>query len=254
MYKITLQNKDFFPDDLSFGQLTNNLEHPVILIANIDNFNFEDKQMFNKLYKEEKKNAKSIKFEKSRKTYILAHFLNHYFLQLHHFNHREKTEYQLTDRGKPYFKNKKNICFNISHSNNIVALAYFNQDLGVDIEHIKNSKTQIELVSKRFFSFNENNQIFDDHELFYKFWTKKEAVIKAVGCGITDEITNIETSSKVNEVFLEDDYFKECNNKELFIWSWRVEKYYLSLCSLKSFNKVNLVEVFKKDINYATSS
>lgn len=102
----------------------------------------------------------------------------------------------LTDRnGKPYIENCP-IHFNISHCKNVIACAFSEKEIGIDIEKIKPIPLN---VLKRFFSEKEQEfvlgktQNYDfsvDYntpeilERFYKIYTLKEAICKKSGVGI----------------------------------------------------------------------
>lgn len=88
---------------------------------------------------------------------------------------------KLTEDGKPFLENS-NIRFNISHSGALVGCAITKiSDIGIDIE--KTDPVQIEnfryqMTAAEWTSINKS----DDPLLhFYKYWTQKEAVIKAGG-------------------------------------------------------------------------
>ncbi len=102
----------------------------------------------------------------------------------------------LTDKnGKPYIENC-DIHFNISHCGNIIAYAFSNEEIGIDIEKIKPVSFS---VAKRFFTLdeqkyvfgfvptNEDFKLFNDSrtfEKFYSIYTLKEAICKKSGIGI----------------------------------------------------------------------
>lgn len=77
-------------------------------------------------------------------------------------------EYQ---NGKPFFKSRE-ICFSISHSNNIVLVAFNNRNIGVDVEYMRPRDYQ--KIMKRYDCMDENIT----KEGFYRFWTLHEAEIK----------------------------------------------------------------------------
>ena len=75
----------------------------------------------------------------------------------------------IVENNKPKFKNS-DLYFNISHSNNVVAVAFDDMSLGLDVEYIK---------ERDFKSLLERYNIdSDDKNLFYQFWTEYEASIK----------------------------------------------------------------------------
>jgi len=75
-------------------------------------------------------------------------------------------------------KNKKpclednRVCFSISHSKNIVMVAFYNHNIGVDIEYMK--KRNYSKIFKYYGLVDKT----PDKKNFYKFWTELEAGIK----------------------------------------------------------------------------
>lgn len=86
------------------------------------------------------------------------------------------------DSGKPIFKNEE-IYFNISHSNDLVGVVISNKGVvGLDIEQFRKFE-QVE-SSFSFFSKVEQAVILeasDPNQKLIEFWSKKEALVKAVG-------------------------------------------------------------------------
>ncbi len=82
----------------------------------------------------------------------------------------KNTEIEYQNR-KPFFKSKE-ICFSISHSNNIVLAAFNNRNIGVDVEFMR--PRDYKKIMKRYDCMDENIT----KEGFYRFWTLHEAEIK----------------------------------------------------------------------------
>jgi 4'-phosphopantetheinyl transferase len=93
--------------------------------------------------------------------------------------------------GKPYIE-KTPVSFNISHSGNCVvcALSTDTKSIGIDVEEIK----AIDITDfKNNWTDNEWKEISNnDAGSFYRFWTCKEAIIKAEGRGLSIPLNNIE--------------------------------------------------------------
>ncbi|AFY54564.1 phosphopantetheine--protein transferase [Rivularia sp. PCC 7116] len=87
--------------------------------------------------------------------------------------------------------NNKNLNFNVSHSENFALYAIgLNNSIGVDLECI-NSKTDVVSLAQRFFSPREFAVIESapqeqQQQLFFRYWTCKEAYLKATGTGLKD--------------------------------------------------------------------
>ena len=148
--------------------------------------------------------------------YIISHgilrcILGHYTEQA-----PEHVEFINNKYGKPYLKNSK-IKFNMSHSHNMVCyIVTFNNEVGIDIE-LWDSNLDVMELSKLVLTPKEtilfNSLIFQERHLtFFNLWTKKEALIKASGEGLSYPINTIEALSAVlgDKVILTsiDDYSK----------------------------------------------
>ena len=93
--------------------------------------------------------------------------------------------------NKPFFN--KNFHFSIAHSEDFVVCAASKQNcLGIDVEKIKQIDVQL---LKDMFSPEEwitLDQKDFDLNYFYFLWTRKEAVLKANGKGIVEQMEKIE--------------------------------------------------------------
>lgn len=107
-----------------------------------------------------------------------------YFKRKHHqFNWND---WSLDERGKPFLKEKEQ--FNMSHSGDIVVVAFSDEKLGVDVEKHADfdsaSVTSFFHKAEQHFIENAPNR----EEAFFTVWTRKEAYLKAKGVGIIEEL------------------------------------------------------------------
>jgi 4'-phosphopantetheinyl transferase len=94
--------------------------------------------------------------------------------------------------GKPYLKNK-DFHFNISHSKGAVVCAVNTErPLGIDIERVRPIAPQ---KFGRFFTPRELAYIGQNETRFFMLWSKKEALLKADGRGISMEPAQVEVLS-----------------------------------------------------------
>jgi len=107
---------------------------------------------------------------------------------------------QFNTFGKPYFKKSRlidatlDVHFNFSHSETKVVCAVSKtHDIGVDIEKIAIFDSSL---LPAYFSHDEIDfvtQANSPEDAFFSLWTKKEALLKCVGIGITHiELANLE--------------------------------------------------------------
>lgn len=97
-------------------------------------------------------------------------------------------------RGKPLLE-QHGWHFNISHSGDMLALTIGNQNsLGVDIEGRQLSATQITRLARRYLSEQEQQWLSRSQTAsadFTRLWTVKEAVLKAHGGGIANNLQRV---------------------------------------------------------------
>lgn len=101
---------------------------------------------------------------------------------------------QRDEYGKPHCVNTDALYFNVAHSGNLVAAAFDNNVIGVDIENMRNTDIAI---ADRFFSKKEAAALrakpeCDQRDFFFKLWTLKESFIKAQGRGLSIPLDSFE--------------------------------------------------------------
>lgn len=101
------------------------------------------------------------------------------------------------EKGKPFFKNSQ-IKFNISHSDNLVALAISEKDVGIDVEFIK--PVNQKLFDKVFSLKEKQDFLLSEKENFFKLWTLKESYIKLLGKGLSMGLKSFQIDKKTLKV------------------------------------------------------
>ncbi|MEO1433839.1 MAG: 4'-phosphopantetheinyl transferase superfamily protein, partial [Cyanobacteria bacterium J06633_8] len=138
--------------------------------------------------------ARRFHFEQHQQRFIAARGILRNILG-HYLNiEPSKIKFGYEPRGKPFLDencNQINLKFNVSHSQNFALYAIgLNNSIGVDLESI-NSKTDVVSLAQRFFSPREFAVIESapqeqQQQLFFRYWTCKEAYLKATGTGLRD--------------------------------------------------------------------
>ncbi len=94
----------------------------------------------------------------------------------------ELSQLQFEERKKPYWPGKTDD-FNLSHSRSLLACAVTDQGLiGIDVEQVHPLQDE-QRMFEQILSPQENPPRNTDPELFFQYWTRKEAVVKAEGTG-----------------------------------------------------------------------
>ncbi|MBQ2642103.1 MAG: 4'-phosphopantetheinyl transferase superfamily protein [Lachnospiraceae bacterium] len=96
--------------------------------------------------------------------------------------------------GKPFFPSLPNVRFNFSHSGSWIACAFSDCEVGLDLQAHDQLRVDGLRIARRFFTHPEYQALValsSDQtamkNLFFRFWTIKEAYLKYVGCGLYAE-------------------------------------------------------------------
>ena len=161
-------------------------------------------------------------------------------------------KFDIDTRGKPFLSsnNTLSVTFNLSHSGNRVVFAVSkNQDLGVDLEIVKNERAILK-IAERYFSTAETRELINlpkasQVKRFYELWTLKESVLKACGYGLSRGLSKIEFSFPTSDKLV---MHSAPGNGNLTHWqSWQIEEYknYMLAVSVKSLDvKINDIKSF----------
>jgi 4'-phosphopantetheinyl transferase len=140
---------------------------------------------------DERERADRYRFKADSLRYVQARCLLREVLSFYKKCTPEEIIFEYTKHGKPCLKGEPHggVQFNVSHSGDMVAVAVScGRRVGIDIEKIRDDISESD-TSLRFFSETEIAAIQNSHgrakaELFFRIWTRKEALLKATGEGI----------------------------------------------------------------------
>ena len=179
--------------------------------------------------KEAREKCQRFKFKEDTLRTLCGELIVRYVLR-ERFKFKDKNiKFSKNEWGKPYIKNCP-IHFNISHAGDFVAYAFSDQEIGIDIEEIKD----IELdIAKNFFSPCEYRVLLaqattDRLDYFYSLWTLKESYIKWLGAGLSTPLDFFCFSITDDGISCIDD-----NRKDVpFFKQFLIDGYKLSVCSM----------------------
>jgi 4'-phosphopantetheinyl transferase len=186
------------PSDLS---LSGDEVH--VWCASLNQFYTCVEQMTQILSVDELKRAERFHFPRHRNQYIAAHGLLRKLLADYTSIESDRITIEYGRNGKPFLSekfSKEKIRFNLSHSNGCALFAFAcEREIGVDIEHIREF-ADMDKVAEQVFSIKEIAVLrsfpeSEKNEVFFKFWTRKEAYLKATGEGFSSALDTIDISS-----------------------------------------------------------
>lgn len=156
----------------------------------------------------ERGRAERFKTSALRNRYIAAHVGLRILLNNRYGYALEKIEFIKKSSGKPFINTDEKISFNISYSGNFAAIGLdYGDDIGVDIEVSRPISDASELAAAHFTQCEQTelrraarSSAAALSRAFLKVWVRKEAVVKAIGCGLSVPLNAIECGCGDGEV------------------------------------------------------
>ena len=185
------------------------------------------------LSEDEQCRADRFHFPADKNHYIAARGILRSILAKYLDTNPELIKFTYAPQGKPYIENnsRKNsakcenkcIQFNLSHSQNLALYAIaIDQPVGIDLEYCRLIPDALALA-KRWFLPSEyqellaqtTNQEANQAKNFFRFWTAKEAYLKATGIGLRD-LATVEITITPNNLL----QFKTINGSKELAQKW----------------------------------
>jgi 4'-phosphopantetheinyl transferase len=189
--KLTQRNLNWNRAPKNFV-LTNNEVH--VWVADLETV-AKEREFAKLLSPDELERAKRFHFESDRRNFIAARGLLRTFLADYTKTSAANLQFSYSPNGKPslaFAAQFGNLQFNLSHSDGVAIYAFAqNHKLGIDIESLR-PFAEMHEVAGRCFSAHEQSTLRTlsspkQEEKFFRYWTRKEAVLKCTGEGFSDE-------------------------------------------------------------------
>lgn len=146
--------------------------------------------------------AGRFKLERDRKSFLLSAYAVRRILSIYLGVPGGLVPIAVSAKGKPYLKGDiggEALHFNLSHHSGVVMVAVAKARVGVDVEGV-DEVFPCDEVGRGFFAPGEAGSIQREpggrHKarLFFGYWTKKEALLKAAGEGLYEDLSRVDFS------------------------------------------------------------
>lgn len=168
----------------------------------IDSPTIQSESLVEILSADELARAARFRFERDQKRFMAARGILRKILGGYLEEHPQKIRFDYTSYGKPMLATDSApnaLRFNLSHAGAFVLFAVtYGNNIGIDMERIRDD-VPIAQIAQRFFSLGENRSLerMDENkrkEVFFQYWTRKEAVLKAMGEGLSFPMEQLDVS------------------------------------------------------------
>lgn len=116
------------------------------------------------------------------------------------FGITSQPHFLIGEHGKPTLQEYPDIHFNISHCKAGIAVAIDHRPIGVDIECVGRGNDSLARHVLNDEEYMRVQHASDPGVEFTKLWTRKEALVKLTGLGITDDLRQLLTLPIYNNV------------------------------------------------------
>lgn len=140
---------------------------------------------------------------------------------------------------KPYLSSNPSLYFNISHSGDFILIIIGDKKVGIDIEKINYTQDYSDIIPTIFSKYEIDELLGCSNKTltFYKFWTRKEAILKAIGKGINEDLKSITVTDGEHSVSSE----ILSQNSQFVVLSFEVDEHHVGALAFEGIYR-NSVE------------
>lgn len=136
--------------------------------------------------------ALRFKFELGRRQCVLAYLLLKKAL-CEEYGLNGNPLFSYGEHGKPFIVGHPEIHFNLSHCREAVACAVSDRPIGIDVESIREFRESLVRYTMNEAEVQQIMSAERPEVAFTRLWTRKEALLKLTGRGITDNMKAVLT-------------------------------------------------------------
>jgi len=143
--------------------------------------------------------ARRFVFERDRRRFLCARGTLRLILASYLQMRPREITFIYSSRGKPSLAGAHDLRFNVAHSDGLLVAGVTRVcEIGVDVELIRPME-DAEAIANRFFSEHEASGLralraSEQNGAFFNLWTRKEALLKATGEGLSESLNQVEVS------------------------------------------------------------
>lgn len=143
---------------------------------------------------------------------------------------RENAEIYRNENGKPYLTDSQGLFFSVSHTKEMLFLAFSDENVGIDAELLER-EIRLELLLKRF-PQEERLEIFDKRD-FLRHWVVKESAVKWLGGTLARDLDKL--------LFYKNELFYNDVQIPVFLTLKEISGHILCVCGERNFEKAEII-------------
>ena len=153
-------------------------------------WDFDLREALEEISPQRREQALRFKYELGQRQNVLAYQLLKQGLR-EGYGITENPLFEYNEHGKPAIVGHPEICFNLSHCKEAVACVVSDTPVGVDVAFVRSYKDGLAHYTMN----DEELQVIqaapNPDVAFIRLWTMKEAALKLIGTGISDDLKTV---------------------------------------------------------------
>ena len=160
----------------------------VLVSEDIWEFDFE--AALKDISRQRREQALKFKFEQGQRLCVLAYQLLKQVLR-DAYGITDNPIFEYNDHGKPFIVGHPDIHFNLSHCKEAAICVVSDLPVGVDVEGIREYKESLVNYTMNDEEIAQIHSAEDPAAAFIRLWTMKEATMKLIGTGISNDMKTV---------------------------------------------------------------
>ena len=165
------------------------------VLVSEDIWDFDLDEALREISEQRREQALKFKHEQGQRLCVLAYQLLKKGLQ-QEYGITENPIFEYNEHGKPSIVGHPEICFNLSHCKEAVVCVVSDQPVGVDVESIREYKESLVRYTMNDEEIREIEPSENPAATFIRLWTMKEATMKLIGTGISNDMKTVIDTTK----------------------------------------------------------
>ena len=165
------------------------------ILLSEDIWEFDLEAALEEISEQRREQALKFKHEQGRRLCVLAYQLLKQGLR-EAYGITENPVFEYNEHGKPSIVGHPEIFFNLSHCKEAAVCVIHDQPIGVDVESIREYKDGLVRYTMNDEEIRQIESSENPASTFIRFWTMKEATMKLIGTGISNDMKTVIDSSK----------------------------------------------------------
>jgi 4'-phosphopantetheinyl transferase len=176
------------------------------ILVSEDIWEFDLEAALREISEQRREQALKFKYELGQRLCVLAYQLLKQGLK-EAYGMEENPVFEYNEHGKPAIVGHPEIYFNLSHCKEAAICVISDQPIGVDVESIREYRESLVHYTMNDEEIREIKSSENPASAFIRLWTMKEATMKLIGTGISNDMkTVIDTAKYKYSTVCKDNY------------------------------------------------